>query len=159
MCVCSAVSDLSCYISLFTKCGARARGCGARETDHAILADLFFPYNGQTPSLSMNVNNKLKPYLQGTGYQFCEECIIQVESFLKIQVRFGKNLWMYFRLKLSEMEKIFVVFFTQLTSMCKHQTHQSVFVKDLTKSLDTKSRHVPSSISGAQHEEVSKTHS
>ena len=66
---------------------------------------------------------------------------------------------MYFRLKLSEMEKIFVVFFTQLTSMCKHQTHQSVFVKDLTKSLDTKSRHVPSSISGAQHEEVSKTHS
>ena len=49
------------------------------------------------------------------------------------------------------MEKTFVVFFTQLISMCKHQTHQSVFVKDLTKSLDTKSRHVPSSIIGAQH--------
>ena len=68
MCMCSAISDLSCYISLFTKCGARARGCGARETDHAILADLLFPYNGQTPSLSMNVNSKLKPYLQGIGY-------------------------------------------------------------------------------------------
>ena len=32
------------------------------------LSDWTELNNGQTPSLSMNVNNKLKPYLQGTGY-------------------------------------------------------------------------------------------
>ena len=41
----SAISDLSCYVSLFTKCGAKARGRGAREPDQAIFANLLFPYN------------------------------------------------------------------------------------------------------------------
>ena len=43
MSVHSAESALSWYKSLFTKCGVRARGCGGREPDRAILANLLFP--------------------------------------------------------------------------------------------------------------------
>ena len=44
MSVHSAGSALSWYKSLFMKCGVRARGCVGRKPDHAILANLLFPY-------------------------------------------------------------------------------------------------------------------
>ena len=36
--------DLCCYIIIIYKTGARVRGHGTREPDHAILANLLFPY-------------------------------------------------------------------------------------------------------------------
>ena len=42
----SIINDLSCYIIIiYLQNGTRARGHGAREPDHAILASLLFPYN------------------------------------------------------------------------------------------------------------------
>ena len=43
MYMCSAISDLSCYI-IIIKCRARVRVSGVRELDHGIFANLLFPY-------------------------------------------------------------------------------------------------------------------
>ena len=43
MYMCSAISDLSCYIVIIKR-WARVRVCGVRELDYAILANLLFPY-------------------------------------------------------------------------------------------------------------------
>ena len=39
--MCSALGDLSCYI---TRQGERARDHGASEPDHTIVANLLFPH-------------------------------------------------------------------------------------------------------------------
>ena len=44
--------------SLFTKRGARTRGCGAGEPDHAILANFLFPYN-RVHSFVLNLGTHL----------------------------------------------------------------------------------------------------
>ena len=44
--------------SLFTKRGARARGRGAREPDHPILANFLFPYN-RANSFVLNLGTHL----------------------------------------------------------------------------------------------------
>ena len=54
--MCRAVSDLSCYIIIIYKTGgggARTRGSGAKEPDHALLANLLVPYNSH--SITMEI--------------------------------------------------------------------------------------------------------
>ena len=49
-CICSAVSDLSCYIIMYLQNMGREQEAVGQETlITAILANLLFPYNTSSP--------------------------------------------------------------------------------------------------------------
>ena len=77
MSVHSAESALSWYKSLFTKCGVRARGCGGREPDRAILANLLFPAKASAYNagdLALIPGSGRSPG-EGSGYPLQHSCL------------------------------------------------------------------------------------
>ena len=52
--MCSSINELSSYI-VISKHGARVRGCGERESDHAILANLLSPHTPLLQGLSLHI--------------------------------------------------------------------------------------------------------